>query len=103
MEKMKAIGYTQYGTPEVLQIKEIEKPVPKNNEVLIRVYATPVNYGDISARNMGNIPAREFNMPAPLLFFAKIAFGLKKPKNQVLGSEFAGEIEAIGKNAGMMM
>ena len=98
MEKMKIIGYTQYGTPEVLQIKEIEKPVPKDNEVLIRIYATPVNYGDISTRNMGNIPAREFNMPAPLLFFAKIAFGLKKPKNQVLGSEFAGEIEGIGKN-----
>ncbi len=97
MEKMKAVCYTQYGTPDVLQINEIDKPVPEDDEVLIRVHATPVNYGDIVARNMGNIPVREFNMPAPLMFMAKLSFGLKKPKHRILGSEFAGEIETTGK------
>ena len=94
---MKAIVYTRYGPPEVLQLTEVEKPIPKDNEILIRVYATPVNYGDIIARNFGNIPAHEFNMPLPLWLPARISFGFRKPKNQILGSELAGEIEAIGK------
>jgi NADPH:quinone reductase-like Zn-dependent oxidoreductase len=95
---MKAIVYTKYGSPDVLQLKEVETPVPKDNEILIRVCATPVNYGDITARNFRNIPPREFNMPILLWFPARIAFGLRKPKNSILGSEFAGEIEAIGKD-----
>ena len=48
---MKAIVYTEYGSPDVLQIEEVEKPAPKDNEVLIRVQATPVNFGDLLARN----------------------------------------------------
>jgi NADPH:quinone reductase-like Zn-dependent oxidoreductase len=95
---MKAIVCTKYGPPEVLQLKEVEKPTPRDNDILIRVYATPVNYGDIIARNFGNIPPREFNMPMPLWLFARIAFGLRKPKKTILGSEFAGEIEAKGKD-----
>lgn len=94
---MKSIVYTEYGPPEVLQTKEIEKPTPKENELLIRVYAASVNYGDITARNFANIPARKFNMPMFLWFPAKMMFGLNKPKKQILGSEFSGEVEAIGK------
>ena len=95
---MKAIGYTEYGPPDVLQLKEVEKPSPKDNEVLIRIQAVSVNYGDIVARNFGNTPAREFNMPLLFWLPAKIAFGLNKPKKQILGNEFAGEIEAVGKD-----
>ena len=94
---MKAIVYTEYGTPDVLQLKEVAKPTPKDNEILIRVYATPINYGDITARNFSNISPSEFNMPMPLWLPARIAFGFRKPKNPILGSELAGEIEAIGK------
>ncbi len=95
---MKAIVYTEFGPPDVLQLKEVEKPTPKKDEIRIRVYATPVNYGDIIARNFSNVPAREFNMPMLFWIPARIAFGLKKPNNPILGNEFAGEIESIGKD-----
>jgi len=95
---MKAIVYTEYGPPEVLQLKEVEKPVPKDNEILIRNYATSVNYGDITARNFRNVSPREFNMPFLFWLLGRIAFGFRKPKNTILGSEFAGEIEAVGKD-----
>lgn len=94
---MKAIVYTEYGPPDVLQLKEIEKPAPKDNEVLVKIHAAPVNYGDISARNFANITPRQFNMPFLFWLPARIAFGVRKPKNQILGSEFAGQIEAVGK------
>lgn len=93
---MKAIVCTQYGPPEVLQLKEVVKPTPKENEVLIRIYATSVNYGDMLARNFKAITPQEFNMPFLFWLLAKISFGLSKPKITVLGSELAGEIEAIG-------
>jgi len=95
---MKAIVYEKYGPPDVLQLKEIEKPVPGNNEILIRIHATPVNYGDIIARNFKNLPISEFNMPLPFWFGARLYFGLRKPNITVLGSEFAGEIETVGKD-----
>ncbi len=94
---MKAIVSTQYGPPEVLQIKEIDKPVPGDNEVLIRVYATSVGYGDLAARNFKAITPQKFNMPLLFWFFAKVYFGFSKQKISILGSEFAGEIEAAGK------
>jgi NADPH:quinone reductase-like Zn-dependent oxidoreductase len=94
---MKAIIYTEYGPPEVLKLREVEKPVPADNEILIRIYATSVNYGDITARNFKNISPRDFNMPFPLWFPARIMFGFRKPRKKILGSEFAGEIEATGK------
>ncbi len=95
---MKAIVYTKYGPPDVLQLKEVAKPIPKDNEVLVRIYATSVNYGDIITRNFKNISPRKFNMPMPFWFGARIYFGLIRPKIAILGSEFAGEIEAIGKD-----
>ncbi len=95
---MKAIVYTEYGPPEVLQLKEVEKPIPKDNEVLIRVYATSVNYGDLVARNFKNVTPRQLNMPFLFWLIAKISFGLRKPNVKILGSEFAGEIAATGKD-----
>jgi len=95
---MRAIVYTEFGPPDVLQIKEVQKPAPKDNEVLIRVYATPVSYGDLTARNFKNISSREFNMPLPLLLAMRMYFGFNKPRISILGSEFAGEVESAGKD-----
>jgi len=80
---MKAIVYTKYGSPDVLQLKEVVKPIPKDNEILIRVHATTVNRTDCAT--IRAIP-----------FFARIITGLFKPKHQIPGTEFAGEIEAVG-------
>lgn len=99
---MKAIVFTEYGSPEVLQLKEVEKPTPNDNEVLIRIYATPINIGDIWARNFKAISPRKFSMPMPLWLPARIAMGFRKPRKQILGSEFAGVIEAIGKDVKLL-
>ena len=88
---MKAIVWTKYGPPEVLQCKEIEKPVPKDNEVLIKVHAATVTIGDCELRRMkGNL----------LLVLAfRLYVGLLRPKRvTILGQELAGEIEAVGKD-----
>jgi NADPH:quinone reductase-like Zn-dependent oxidoreductase len=95
---MKAIVYTKYGPPDVLQLKDVEKPTPKDNEVLIKVRATTINYGDLIARKFGIISHREFNMPAILFLLARMEFGWRKPKKQILGAEFAGDVEAVGKD-----
>jgi NADPH:quinone reductase-like Zn-dependent oxidoreductase len=95
---MKAIVCTKYGPPDVLQLQEVAKPTPKEDEILIRIYATSVNYGDLVARNFKEISPRKFNMPFLFWLISKIYFGLRKPKITILGSEFAGEIESAGKD-----
>jgi NADPH:quinone reductase-like Zn-dependent oxidoreductase len=97
-KKMKAIVYTEYGKPNVLKLQEVEKPSPKDNEILIRVRAVSVNFGDIVARNFKNVSPREFNMPFLFWLMARFAFGLSKPRIPILGNCFAGEIEAVGKD-----
>lgn len=87
---MKAIVYTQYGTPEVLQIKEVEKPTPQDNEVLIRVVATTVTSGDVRSRSS--------TFPPSLWLVGRLMMGIRRPKKTILGAELAGEIEAVGKD-----
>lgn len=88
---MKAIVHEKYGPPEVLQLKEVEKPSPKDNEVLIRINATTATTGDVNARGFVFVPPG-------LRLVARLMFGLRKPRKAILGTEFAGEIEAKGKN-----
>lgn len=95
---MKAIVYTTYGPPEVLQPKDVEKPIPGDREVLVRIFATSVNYGDLIARNFGNVSPREFNMPFLFWLLARTEFGFRTPKKQILGSEFAGRVERKGRD-----
>jgi len=97
-KKMKAIVCTEFGTPDVLQLKEVVEPTPKDNEVLIRVHATSVNFGDLMARNFKAVSPRKFNMPFLFWLPSKITFGLRKPNITILGNELAGEIEAVGKD-----
>jgi len=96
--KMKAIVYEKFGPPEVLQLKEVEKPSPKDNEVLVEVFATPITYGEIISRNSKNIGPRKFNMPFLFWLIQRLDFGIRKPKKKILGSEFAGKIESVGKD-----
>lgn len=81
---MKAAVYVQYGAPGVLQVKEMEKPMPKDNEVLVRVRATAVNSGDVRLRKADP-------------FAVRFIFGLMKPKVNILGAVFSGEVESVGK------
>lgn len=93
---MKAIVCTRYGPPEVLQLKEVEKPLPKDNEVLIKVHATTVHIADTKIRRLkpGLGPVKDFFIK-PMM---RIMFGFRGPRKKILGVELAGEIEAVGKN-----
>ncbi len=95
---MKAIICTKYGPPEVLQLKEVEKPIPKNNEVLIKIKATAVTASDCIIRS--------FKMPGKLRFpkkqimelMMRLVVGFTKPRNPIIGLVLSGDIESVGKD-----
>lgn len=87
---MKAIVYERYGSPDVLQLKEVEKPTPKNNEVLIKTHATTVTSADWRVRSL--------NVPVGFGLIMRLVFGVSRPKQPILGSELAGVIESVGKD-----
>jgi NADPH:quinone reductase-like Zn-dependent oxidoreductase len=87
---MKAALYEKYGSPEVLSLKEIEKPIPKDNEILIKIQATTVAAGDIRMRG--------FKVPTKFWLPMRFVLGLTGPKNKVLGMEVSGVVETIGKS-----
>ncbi|NJD78639.1 MAG: NAD(P)-dependent alcohol dehydrogenase [Candidatus Methanoperedens sp.] len=89
---MKAILHTKFGPPDELALKEVEKPVPRDDEVLIKIHATTVTTSDCNARNFTFVP-KLFLFPARLFMF-----GVFRPRTNVLGIDLAGEIEAVGKD-----
>ncbi len=88
---MKAVIYTRYGPPAVLQLAEIAKPVPRDNEVLIKVHTTTVTIGDTIMRSL-NLPVAGWQK-----LMARLFLGIRSPKRPILGMELAGEIEVVGK------
>lgn len=88
---MKAIVYTQYGSPDVLQLKEVENPTPKDDEVLIRVRAATVTSGDCNMRGFVFVPPGFGPLP-------RLMFGLTKPRKTILGTELAGDVAAVGRD-----
>jgi NADPH:quinone reductase-like Zn-dependent oxidoreductase len=87
---MRAVVTTKYGPPNVLEIREVEKPTPKDNEVLIKIYATTVTAGDCEMRSL--------DVPFGYQLVLRLGFGIRGPRKQIPGTELAGEIEAVGKD-----
>ena len=91
-ELMKVIVCTKYGPPEVLQFQEIEKPIPGDNEVLVKIHATTVTIGDVIIRRGRHPDSRFYTL------MLHLAFDLLKPRRSILGMEIAGEVEEVGKD-----
>ncbi len=87
---MKALVYENYGAPDVLKLREIGNPTPKQNEVLVKMVATTVTSGDCRVRSL--------NAPFGFSFMIRLVFGFSKPRQTILGSEFAGVVESVGKD-----
>jgi len=94
---MKASVLEEFGPPDVLRLREVAKPVLKDRDVLVRVEATAVGFGDMLVRNFAAVSPRKFNMPWLFWLIGRLTFGFRKPRVHILGSEFAGEVEAVGK------
>src|SRR5438445_5109450 len=90
---MKAMVCTRYGPPDVLQLRELEKPTPKDNEVLIRVHAATVTKGDCELRSL--------NLPFLWKLVLRVGFGIRAPRKKILGQELAGEVESVGNTVTM--
>lgn len=86
---MKAVVYDRYGSPDVLELREVPKPAPKANEMLIKVHATTVTSADWRARTL--------SVPKGFGLMARLFFGIAKPRQPILGTELAGEIESVGR------
>lgn len=89
-QRMKAVVYESYGSPDVLELREVDKPAPRDNEILIKTYATTVTVGDCRVRSL--------NMPVGFGLIARLVLGVSKPRQSILGAELAGQIESVGKN-----
>src|SRR6185295_1285879 len=87
---MKAIVYERYGPPDVLELKELPTPTPRDNEVLIRTHATTVTSGDCRVRSL--------HMPVGFGLIARLLLGVSGPRQPILGSEFAGKVESVGND-----
>jgi len=94
---MRASVLTEFGPPEVLQLREVAKPVPRDRDVLIRVHAASVGFGDTLVRDFPAVSPKKFHMPWLFWLFGRLTFGFKKPRVKILGSEFAGRVEAVGR------
>jgi len=88
---MKASVTTRYGPPDVVQVQEVEKPRPRKNEILVKIYATTVTSGDSRLRS--------FTVPPGFKLITRIFFGIRKPRKPILGVELAGEVEDVGTDA----
>jgi len=89
MVKMRAIACTQYGPPDVLKLVDVEKPVPKDNEILIKINAANIFPGDCEMRR--------FEVHSSLWVVVRLALGILRPRREILGQELSGVIEAVGK------
>lgn len=87
---MKAIVYQKYGSPDVLEMREVAKPAPRDDEILVKVHATTATVADVRSRS--------FTVPRSVWLPARISLGLRKPLKAILGVELAGEVESVGKD-----
>jgi NADPH:quinone reductase-like Zn-dependent oxidoreductase len=94
---VKASILTGFGCPDVLQLRDVAEPAPDDDDILVRVHAASVGFGDTLVRNLAAISPRKFHMPLLFWLIAKMVFGVRKPRVDILGSEFAGEVEAVGR------
>jgi NADPH:quinone reductase-like Zn-dependent oxidoreductase len=87
---MRAVVYDRYGPPDVLRLEDVERPIPKEDEVLVKIHATTVTRADVHTREAN----RRSGLPATLV--SRLVSGLRRPRQRILGREFAGEVEAVG-------
>jgi NADPH:quinone reductase-like Zn-dependent oxidoreductase len=87
---MRAVVYDRYGPPEVQRLEEVERPVPKEDEVLVKIHATTVNRLDVHTREANRRGG------LAIMLFSRLVSGLGRPRQRILGSELAGEVEAAG-------